>query len=88
MNEILCIESLLVGLCLLATAATNVRADDPEVGGQSFEQYLRASAVPPATIERFLRGPSWARFDPELGQWGADGLHVRRQEVPHQHLWR
>ena len=67
MNEILCIETLLVGLCLLASAATNLRAADPEGGRPSFEQYLRASAVPPATIERFLRGPSWARFDPELG---------------------
>ena len=67
MNEILCIETLLVGLCLLASAATNLRAADPVGGRPSFEQYLRASAVSPATIERFLRGPSWARFDPELG---------------------
>ena len=28
---------------------------------------MRATAVSPATIERFLRGPSWARFDPKLG---------------------
>lgn len=32
-----------------------------------FEQYLEASAVPKAVIDRFLRGPAWARFDPELG---------------------
>jgi hypothetical protein len=33
----------------------------------TFEQYLRESAVSRQVIERFLRGPSWARFDPELG---------------------
>ena len=33
----------------------------------TFEQFLEASAVPKEVIERFLRGPSWARFDPELG---------------------
>lgn len=33
----------------------------------TFEQYLRESAVSREVIERFLRGPSWARFDPELG---------------------
>jgi hypothetical protein len=32
-----------------------------------FEDYLKASAVPRATIDRFLKGPAWARFDPELG---------------------
>jgi hypothetical protein len=33
----------------------------------TFEQFLAASTVPKEVIERFLRGPSWARFDPELG---------------------
>src|SRR5688500_2646553 len=33
----------------------------------TFEQFLEASVVPKEVIERFLRGPSWARFDPELG---------------------
>ena len=33
----------------------------------SFEEYLRESAVSREVIERFLRGPSWAQFDPELG---------------------
>jgi hypothetical protein len=33
----------------------------------SFEQYLKESAVTPELIDRFLRGPSWARFDSELG---------------------
>ncbi len=58
---------ILVGACVLAAAVTNLCAAGPEGDKQSFEQYLRASAVPPATIDRFLHGPSWARFDPELG---------------------
>ncbi len=33
----------------------------------SFEQYLKDSAVTRELIDRFLRGPSWAQFDPELG---------------------
>jgi hypothetical protein len=33
----------------------------------SFEQYLRESAVSREVIDRFLEGPSWAQFDPELG---------------------
>lgn len=33
----------------------------------TFDQYLRDSAVPKTVISRFLEGPSWARFDPELG---------------------
>ena len=33
----------------------------------TFVEYLRASAVPRSVIDGFLRGPSWARFDPELG---------------------
>jgi hypothetical protein len=33
----------------------------------TFVEYLRASAVPREVIDGFLRGPSWARFGPELG---------------------
>ncbi len=33
----------------------------------SFDTYLRESALPKAVIDRFLRGPSWARFDRDLG---------------------
>ncbi|MGO9241990.1 MAG: hypothetical protein ACLQBJ_14395 [Bryobacteraceae bacterium] len=33
----------------------------------TFQEFLRESAVPREVIDRFLRGPSWARFDPELG---------------------
>src|SRR6516165_3362366 len=40
-------------------------ADEPPK--PSFVEYLRASTVPKNVIDGFLRGPSWARFDPELG---------------------
>ena len=39
---------------------------DAEVN-QSWEQYLRASAVPREVIDAFLQRPNWAAFDPELG---------------------
>jgi hypothetical protein len=32
-----------------------------------WEKFLEAGAVPKDVIDRFLKGPSWARFDPELG---------------------
>ncbi len=32
----------------------------------TFEQFLRESAVSREVIDRFLHGPSWAQFDPEL----------------------
>ena len=33
----------------------------------SFEEFLREKAVSRQVIDRFLAGPSWARFDPEVG---------------------
>ena len=33
----------------------------------SFEEFLRERAVSRQVIDRFLAGPSWARFDPEVG---------------------
>jgi len=33
----------------------------------SFRHYLEESAVSQDLIDRFLKGPSWAQFDPELG---------------------
>lgn len=33
----------------------------------TWEQFLRESTVPRTDLDRFLAGPSWARFDPELG---------------------
>jgi hypothetical protein len=34
---------------------------------QTFQEYVRGSAVTREVIDRFVNGPSWARFDPELG---------------------
>jgi hypothetical protein len=48
---------------LLAGAERPVHAQS----GRTFTQFLEASAVPRSDIDRFLRGPSWARFDPLLG---------------------
>jgi hypothetical protein len=36
-------------------------------GEQSFKEYLENSAVSRDVIDRFLRGPSWAQYDSELG---------------------
>jgi hypothetical protein len=38
-----------------------------ESGKPSVEDYLRRAVVPRAVIDRFEVGPSWARFDAELG---------------------
>ena len=38
-----------------------------EADKPTFEQYLRESAVSKEVIDRFLAGPSWAQYDPELG---------------------
>ena len=46
-------------------ARQGARAEGPEK--PTFLEYLRARAVPREVIDGFLRGPSWARFDPELG---------------------
>jgi hypothetical protein len=32
-----------------------------------YEEFLRRSAVTREVIDRFLRGPSWAQFDPDVG---------------------
>jgi hypothetical protein len=42
-------------------------AEEPEPKKPSFEEYLRQSAVSKEVINRFLKGPSWAQYDPELG---------------------
>ena len=43
------------------------RLSAQETAKLSFEQYLKETVVTRELIDRFLRGPSWARFDPELG---------------------
>ena len=50
-------------ICLMVPARLSAQATEKP----SFEQYLKESAVTRELIDRFLRGPSWARFDPELG---------------------
>jgi hypothetical protein len=54
-----------LGILALLALPRLASAADPET--PTFEQFLREGAVPRATIDRFLRGPSWAKFDPELG---------------------
>jgi hypothetical protein len=36
-------------------------------GKVTYEQFLKESAVSRETIDTFLHGPNWSRFDPELG---------------------
>jgi hypothetical protein len=40
----------------------------------SWEQYLRESAVPRAVIDGFIERPHWTKFDPELGYTLHDSL--------------
>lgn len=49
--------------CLIAVASLGAQSP----GFPTWEQFLEASVVPRATLDRFLAGPSWARFDAELG---------------------
>ena len=58
-------RAVVLGICVLLPAPNVIGAEQPEK--PTFAQYLRASAVPRDVIDGFLRGPSWARFDPELG---------------------
>ena len=60
MRQILPVSTAVFWLAVLVSPAQD--AAQP-----TFEQFLAASAVPKGDIDRFLRGPSWARFDPELG---------------------
>jgi len=54
----------------LAAAAAPLVTDsriNAATGKIPYEDFLRESAVTKEVIDRFLRGPSWTRFDPELG---------------------
>ena len=62
-----------------ATPLMGSRVSAETLAKTTFEQYLRESAVSREVIDRFLNGPSWAQFDPELGYrlWNyapSDGL--------------
>ena len=59
------IGAVVMGILLWLLVWQLFAADQP--GKLSFEQYLKESAVPRELIDRFLRGPSWAHFDSELG---------------------
>ena len=54
---------LVLGTVLVILAS----APAAESGKPLVEDYLRSTAVPRTVIDRFQAGPSWARFDPELG---------------------
>jgi hypothetical protein len=59
------LEVLILVQGILLVILARAPAAEPEK--PVFEDYLRSAAVPRAVIDRFLAGPSWARFDPELG---------------------
>jgi hypothetical protein len=58
-------NTIVLGTVVLLLAPSTSGAKKPEK--PEFAEYLRNSAVPRDVIDRFLRGPSWARFDPDLG---------------------
>jgi hypothetical protein len=58
-------RAIILGIAVLLPAPNIAGVAQPEK--PTFVEYLRSSAVPRGVIDRFLRGPSWARFDPELG---------------------
>jgi hypothetical protein len=58
-------NTVVLGIIVLVLAPSIAGAELPEK--PTFVKYLRDSAVPRDVIDGFLRGPSWARFDPELG---------------------
>ena len=58
--------------CLILAASLLCYADLPSLAADqaekpTFEDYLRESAVSKEVIDRFLKGPSWAQYDSELG---------------------
>ncbi len=60
---------VLIGLVSLVCAPVSrarLSAADP-ARPVTFGEYLQESAVSTELIDRFLQGPSWAQFDPELG---------------------
>jgi hypothetical protein len=58
-------KTVVLGIVVLLLGPSMAGAELPEK--PTFVKYLRDSAVPRNVIDGFLRGPSWARFDPELG---------------------
>ena len=65
-----------VALMLLFSLGATA-TDQPKLPEKlSWEQYLKNSAASRGAIDVFLRGPSWARFDPELGYTQRNYLDV------------
>jgi hypothetical protein len=58
-------NAVVPAIFVLLLAPDFASAQPPEK--PTFVEYLRDAAVPREVIDRFLGGPSWARFDPELG---------------------
>ena len=58
-------RAVILGILVLLPVTSTAGVQPPEP--PTFVDYLRKSAVPRGVIDRFLHGPSWARFDPELG---------------------
>ena len=56
-------------LCMAAVLVVmmSTRLAAQETAKPSFEEYLKGTVVSRELVDRFLRGPSWAQFDPELG---------------------
>jgi hypothetical protein len=59
-------KTIILGI-FLVFPAPNIAGTEPPAQKPTFMTYLRDSAVPREVIDGFLRGPSWARFDAELG---------------------
>ncbi len=61
---------VIIGLAFLVLVSLSAALDCRRLtrpGRLSFVEYLQESAVSKELIDRFLQGPSWAQFDPELG---------------------
>ncbi len=56
-----------VMLVVLLSMAAGLGLYAQAEGELTLKQFIEGSAVPKEVIDRFLRGPAWARFDPELG---------------------
>lgn len=69
-------QLILVALTLLSGLRA-LAADQPKLPEKiSWEQYLKNSAASREAVDVFLRGPSWAQFDPELGYTQRNYLDV------------
>jgi hypothetical protein len=62
---------------LVLTLQGLAQAEDSLEGKPTFEQYIRGCVVSREVIDGFLKGPSWAKFDSELG-------YVQRDYLRHE----